>query len=63
MTVNIFLKPWPGPDPRDVEVGCPKCGALPGWPCQSIRHEGGLTTRVYRTHKKRRMVLYRRTAP
>lgn len=41
--------------PREWGVPCPKCEALPGWPCQSIKHAGGLSTRVYRTHKKRRI--------
>ena len=44
-------------EPPEWAVACPKCKALPGWPCQSIRHEGGLTSGVYRVHKKRRTAL------
>jgi hypothetical protein len=41
-------------EPPEWAIACPKCKSLPGWPCQSIIHAGGLATRVYRTHKKRR---------
>ena len=44
-------------EPREWSVPCPKCKALAGWPCQSIRHSGGLTVQVYQTHKKRRQFL------
>jgi hypothetical protein len=51
-------KPWkPWDEPLEWSVACPKCRSLPGWPCQSIKHAGGLALLVCRTHKKRRTAL------
>lgn len=47
--------PDPWWEPPELTVACPKCKALPGWPCQSIKHAGGLAAGYFRMHKKRRI--------
>jgi len=41
----------------ESDVRCPKCGAPPGKPCQSIRQGGRIGTWPYEFHKKRTTVI------